>query len=59
MPTLTDRQHELINYALTIMERRASQEDRPVASKISYNSCICMICYALEEDEESLKQFDY
>ena len=59
MPTPEDRRIELINYALTIMERRADQKDRPIDSKISYTSCIDMIRYALEENEECLAQYDY
>lgn len=59
MPTPEDRRIELINYALTIMERRAEQEDRSVDSKVSYTSCIDMIRYALDENEECLAQFDY
>lgn len=55
----TSHQIELINYALKIMERRATQEDRSADSKLAYDSAICMICYALNEDEECLRQFDY
>lgn len=59
MATLTERQHELILKALEIMERRATEEGRSVDSKQSYNSAICMICYALSENEELLNQFNY
>lgn len=52
-------QIELVSYALKIMERRAAQEDRSVDSKVAYTSAIDMIYYALEENEEGLRQFDY
>lgn len=59
MPSLTDRQRELIDRALEIMERRAEREDCTVEYRISYTSCIDMIRYALDENEECLAQFDY
>ena len=59
MPELTKRQYELLLKAMQIMEKRALEEDRSVDSKLTYNSCICMLCYALDENEECLAQFDY
>lgn len=56
---LSDHQYELLLKALRIMEKRAIEEGRSVDSALTYNSCICMICYALDENEECLNQFDY
>lgn len=50
---------ELINKALKIMEKRACDEKRSPESRIAYNSAICMIIYALQDNEECLDQFDY
>lgn len=48
----------LIYEALQIMEKRATDERRSVATQQAYNSAICMICYALAENAECLHQFD-
>lgn len=60
MPTdFVDKQSALIDKALKIMEKRACDEKRSPESRIAYNSAICMIIYALQENEECLNQFDY
>lgn len=56
---MNERQLELIQYALTIMEKRATDPDRSVETRIAYDSAICMIGYALNENYECLAQFDY
>ena len=58
-PDFVDKQSALIDKALKIMEKRACDENRPPESRMAYNSAICMIIYALQENEECLNQFDY
>lgn len=59
MPHITERQHELIQRALDIMEKRANKEDLSRGARCAYNSAIIMIIYALQGNEECLNQFDY
>ena len=56
---MNERQTELINYALKIIEKRATDPDRTTAQRIAYDSALCMLLYAINEDEECLAQFDY
>ena len=58
-PDFVDKQSALIDKALKIMEKRACDENRSSESRMAYNSAICMITYALQENEECLDQFDY
>lgn len=58
-PDRVDRQLELINKALNILEKRACDKSRTPDARIAYDSAICMIIYALQENEECLDQFDY
>lgn len=56
---MNERQYELLLYAMQIMETRATDPDRPVETRIAYDSALCMIGYALNENLECLAQFDY
>ena len=56
---MNERQFELLQYAMHIMETRATDPDRPVETRNAYDSAICMIGYALNENYECLSQFDY
>ena len=56
---MSDNVLELLEYACTILEKRATDKNREPAARIAYDSAICMIQYALTEQYECLAQFDY
>ena len=45
--------------ALTILKKRAVDEDRNASARAAYNNAISIVTYALEENKECLSQFDY
>ena len=50
---------ELINYALTILSKRAQDSRYSIGEQLSYDSALNIIVAALENNEEVLRQFDY
>lgn len=56
---MSEYQKELLDYALTILKKRAVDEDRNVSARAAYNNAISIVTYALEENKECLSQFDY
>ena len=48
-----------IDYALQILEKRATDEERSVEERMAYNSALCIMLYALSDNYECLAQFDY
>lgn len=56
---MSEYQKELLDYALTILKKRAEDEDRNANARAAYNSAISIVTYVLEENEECLSQFDY
>lgn len=49
----------LVHRACEILEKRATDPNRSVEQRMAYNSALCMVLYALGENEECLNQFDY
>ena len=50
---------ELLNYALTILSKRAQNPRYSIGEQLSYDSALNIIVAALENNEEVLRQFDY
>ena len=50
---------ELLNYALTILSKRAQDSRYSIGEQLSYDSALKIIVAALENNEEVLRQFDY
>lgn len=55
---MNERQVELINEAIRLISRRAVDPRRTLAQRMSYNSALTMLLYAIEENAECLAQFD-
>ena len=49
----------LVRRACEILEKRAIDPNRTHEQRMAYNSALCMVLYALAENEECLNQFDY
>ena len=56
---MTDYQTELIDRVLKILEKRATDESRPIEMRMAYNSALVMLIYALNENGAAVAQFDY
>ena len=50
---------ELLNYALTILSKRAGDGRFSIEEQMSYYSALNIIVTALENNEEVLKAYDY
>lgn len=50
---------ELLNYALTMLSKRAQDPRYSIEEQLSYDSALSIITAALENNEEVLRQFDY
>ena len=50
---------ELLNYALTILSKRAQDSRYSIGEQLSYDSALNIIVAALENNEEVLKEYDY
>ena len=50
---------ELINYALTMLSKRAGDGRLSLEEQLSYDSALNIIVAALENNEEVLRQYDY
>lgn len=48
----------LVYRACEILEKRATDSSRTREQQMAYNSALCMVLYALGENEECLNQFD-
>lgn len=55
---MNEYQKELLDYALTILKKRAVDKNRNVSARAAYNSAISIVTYALEENKEYLSRFD-
>ena len=49
----------LVDYALQILEKRATDEKCNADERMAYNSALCIMLYALSDNYECLAQFDY
>ena len=56
---MTDYQMELIDQVLKILEKRATDESRPIEMRMAYDSALIMLIYALKEDGAAVAQVDY
>ena len=50
---------ELINYALTMLSKRAGDGRFSIEEQMAYDSALNIIVAALENKEEVLKEYDY
>lgn len=50
---------ELINYALTMLAKRAGDARFSIEEQMAYDSALNIIVAALENKEEVLKDYDY
>ena len=50
---------ELINYALTMLSKRAGDGRFSIEEQLAYDSALNIIVAALENKEEVLKEYDY
>ena len=50
---------ELINYALTMLSKRAGDGRFSTEEQLAYDSALNIIVAALENNEEVLKEYDY
>ena len=50
---------ELLNYALTILSKRAGDGRFSIEEQMAYDSALNIITAALENKEEVLKEYDY
>lgn len=56
---MNENQKRLIDLAIEILDKRASDMERNPSARSAYNSAVTMLVYALEEKEDCLRQFDY
>ena len=49
---------ELINYALTMLSKRAGDGRFSIEEQLAYDSALNIIVAALENNEEALKEYD-
>ena len=50
---------ELLNYALTMLSKRAGDGRFSIEEQMAYDSALNIIVAALENKEEVLKEYDY
>ena len=50
---------ELLNYALTMLAKRAGDGRFSIEEQMAYDSALNIIVAALENNEEVLKEYDY
>ena len=50
---------ELLNYALTMLSKRAGDGRFSIEEQMAYDSALNIIVAALENNEEVLKEYDY
>ena len=50
---------KLINYALTMLSKRAGDGRFSIEEQLAYDSALNIIVAALENNEEVLKEYDY
>ena len=50
---------ELLNYALTMVAKRAGDGRYSLGEQLAYDSALNIIVAALENKEEVLKEYDY
>lgn len=50
---------ELLNYALTMLSKRAGDARFSIEEQLAYDSALNIIVAALENKEEVLKEYDY
>lgn len=55
---MNENQVALINEAIRLIQRRAVDPRRTVSQRMSYNSALTMLLYAVNENAECLAQFD-
>jgi hypothetical protein len=55
---MNEKQSELVYEAIRLIQRRAVDPRRTVAQRMSYNSALTMLLYAVNENAECLAQFD-
>ena len=55
---MNETQVELINEAIRLIQRRAVDPRRTVSQRMSYNSALAMLLYAVTENAECLAQYD-
>ena len=55
---MNENQATLIYEAIRLIQRRAVDPRRTVAQRMSYNSALTMLLYAVNENAECLAQFD-
>lgn len=55
---MNENQVALINEAIRLINRRAVDPKRTLAQRMSYNSALTMLLYAINENAECLAQFD-
>lgn len=55
----TQNVFRLLDKVTDILEKRATDAERNLDQRMSYNSALIMVLYALQENEECLRQFDY
>jgi hypothetical protein len=55
---MNENQVALINEAIRLIQRRAVDPRRTVSQRMSYNSALTMLLYAINENAECLAQFD-
>ena len=50
---------ELLNYALTMLSKRAQDPRYSIGEQLAYDNALNIIVAALENNEEVLKDYDY
>ena len=55
---MNEKQVELVYEAIRLIQRRAVDPRRTVSQRMSYNSALTMLLYAISENAECLAQFD-
>ena len=55
---MNENQVALISEAIRLIQRRAVDPRRTVSQRMSYNSALTMLLYAINENAECLAQFD-
>lgn len=55
---MNENQVRLLQEAIRLINRRSVDPERTPTQRMSYNSALTMILYAINENEENLAQFD-
>ena len=55
---MNENQVTLINEAIRLIQRRAVDPRRTISQRMSYNSALTILLYAINENAECLAQFD-